>query len=331
MRRERRREADLRRHARQPRVGERDRHHHHPRGDAGDQVGAQPGARVGPGPGRDRDVVGEERPHARASARSRRGRSVRRYRGAAMSTAPSARSGCPVGARPDRLDALAPPGRRRPAAASRSRPARGASGRVRPLSRSVAPADDSRIVPGVPGHVQELPGEGLVLRRWRGRRRRRSRSRPRRRCRRCRRGRRSPWRRSASGWTHRISPLETEWTVPRTSRTIVRRRPTSSTVPSTRPEADDVALEVLALGEDEDPHQVVEDDALAGQGERGQHEPEAREHRPQVEDPEDHDDRGDEHAEPQELARTGPRASRPDDRSRSIRAGSPSARPAGRA
>ena len=59
--RERRRQADLGRDARQPRVGERDRHHHDPRGQRGDQVGAQPGARIGPGPRRDRDIPRDER------------------------------------------------------------------------------------------------------------------------------------------------------------------------------------------------------------------------------------------------------------------------------
>ena len=67
-------------------------------------------------------------------------------------------------------------------------------------------------------------------------------------------------------------------------------------------EADHVALEVLALGEDQETHEVVEDDALAGQGQRREHEAEAREHRPQVEDPEHDDDRGHEHAEPEQLA-----------------------------
>jgi hypothetical protein len=68
-----------------------------------------------------------------------------------------------------------------------------------------------------------------------------------------------------------------------------------------RPELDDVALEELALGEDQDPHQVVEDDALAGDGQRGQDQPETRQHRPQVEHPEDHEDQRDTDGEAQDL------------------------------
>ena len=207
-----------------------------------------------------------------------------------------------------------------------------ASGRIRPLRRSVAPADDSRIVPAYAGHVLEHRREGLVL------------------------GQRAPdgvedldhaldvaigdavevdrrqRRRSASGSTTRgSSPFETEWTVPRD---VAHDRPPQADLLDRaldRPELDDVALEVLALGQDQDAHQVVEDDALAGEGERGEDEPEARQHRPQVEDPEDHDDQRDDDGRSAGAWRTGPRASRPADRSPRSARGRRRARPAARA
>ena len=53
---------------------------------------------------------------------------------------------------------------------------------------------------------------------------------------------------------------------------------------------DGVALEVLPLDEDQDPHQVVEDDALPGKGDRGDDDAEPGEERPEVEDREDDQD-----------------------------------------
>ena len=74
--------------------------------------------------------------------------------------------------------------------------------------------------------------------------------------------------------TMRISPFETECTVPSGARTVVRRSPTSSTVPETAADGDGVTLVVLALHDDEDAHEVVEHDRLAGQRQGRQEESE---------------------------------------------------------
>ena len=212
-RRERRREADLGRDARQPRVGERDRHHHDPRGQRGDQVGAQPGARIGPGPRRDRNIARDERSDPVREPCAVRG-AVSRHSGLSPgatrpmdmgdrarpgqhsdapgadgiaqiarsvgSTASSAGVDRGVRAGPDRLDAS------RGQAGGHPAPHLGLDLRARVRSGPTAEAERRAgrrqpDRPGVPGHVQELACEGFVLRQRRVRRRRTPRSRPRRR------------------------------------------------------------------------------------------------------------------------------------------------------
>ena len=80
-----------------------------------------------------------------------------------------------------------------------------------------------------------------------------------------------------------ISPLGTVWTTPSRSRSVVRRRVKSSTVPDTPGDPDDVALGELVLDEDQRAVQVVADEALGPEPDGDPDDAEARDRRPDVE------------------------------------------------
>ena len=85
----------------------------------------------------------------------------------------------------------------------------------------------------------------------------------------------------------RMVPLETEWTTPVG---VPEDGPSQADLLDRAldvADRDGVPLVVLPLHEDEGAHDVVQDHALAGQRERGKHEAQARDHRPQVEQLED--------------------------------------------
>ena len=80
-----------------------------------------------------------------------------------------------------------------------------------------------------------------------------------------------------------ISPFGTVWTTPSRSRSVVRRRLKSSTVPATPAMRDDVALAVLVLDEDQRAVEVVADEDLGPEPDRDADDPEAGDGRPDVE------------------------------------------------
>ena len=205
--------------------------------------------------------------HVRRLPAGRRSRAPRRRRRSRAGSARSPRRPC----------------RPRPDAASPPRPGTARPGRTRPLRRSVAPADDSRIVPAYPGTSWSFGANASSS------------------------DRASPTASSTSitpSMSRSAMPVDVDGRQGVGARPVRRHadRPVrdgvdrAPRVAHDRPsqpdlldraldgaQLDDVALEVLALGQDQDPHQVVEDDALARERERGEDEAEAREHRPQVE------------------------------------------------
>ena len=80
-----------------------------------------------------------------------------------------------------------------------------------------------------------------------------------------------------------ISPFGTVWTMPSRSRSVVRRRLKSSTVPLTPAIVDDVALAELVLDEDERAVQIVLDEALRPEPDGDPDDAEAGDGRPDVE------------------------------------------------
>ena len=89
----------------------------------------------------------------------------------------------------------------------------------------------------------------------------------------------------------RVSPFDTLWTVPRAVADDRPAHPDLFDLALDGAELDPVALVVRTLEDDEDAHQVVEDDALAGQRDGERDETEPGDHGQQVEDGQDDEER----------------------------------------
>ena len=95
-----------------------------------------------------------------------------------------------------------------------------------------------------------------------------------------------------------ISPFGTVWTTPSRSRSVVRRRLKSSTVPGHAGDPDDVTLGELVLDQDQRPVEVVAHERLGAEADGDADDAEAGDGRPDIEaELADHHERRDRHDE----------------------------------